>query len=155
MLYLLVLPLLAFHCFFAVSDNRTLIPVIPHSLGFVHVTVSLFVSVTTGCPRAPAGPKKPVFSRIFSFCLFNKVLAATCPSLQNMPIFRVDSMFGYRTKKTLCQPARSNKPRNFQGFLFSSIGQTIFDSRFSIFDSREIAALKLPIQNPKSRIQNP
>ena len=96
-------------------------------LGSVRAMVSLFVSVTTGRHRSPAIAKKSVFSCIFFFRLFSKVLAATCPSLQNTPIFRGDSIFVYRTN----------------------------DSRFSIFDSGEIAALKLPIQNPKSKIPNP
>ena len=68
--------------------------------------------------------------------------------------FRVFSMFVYRTNQMRQRSAMGMKPSNFQSFLFSFLGQMIFDSRFSIFDPGKIAALKMPIQNRESRIQN-
>jgi len=141
MLYLLVLPSTAFRRSFVVSDNRTLVPASPNGRGAAFTVISFFVSVTTGRPKGPLGEKNPVFSSVFSFRLFDKVVAATCSLPQNGPIFRVDSMFVYRTKQMLLRSTRSMKPRNFRGFLFSPLGQMIFDSRFSIADRGDLNAL--------------
>jgi len=55
--------------------------------------------------------------------------------------FGVFSILVYRTNQMRQRSAMGMKSSNFQGFLFSSLGQMIFDSRFSIFDRGDLNAL--------------